>query len=105
MCRIAGRYPLSSTPVSRSGTFTGDNGRVHPVQSPCHNQFVEAMCRLPDMRIETSGDCAWRTDLDADVGDLLGGATRSGACGRRVRAHLSSELFLVVLNCQPIYDK
>jgi hypothetical protein len=31
------------------------------------------------MRIETSDDCAWRTDLDADVGDLLGGATRSGA--------------------------
>ena len=46
MCRIAGRYPLSSTPVSRSGTFTGDNGRVHPVQSPCHNQFVKAMCKI-----------------------------------------------------------
>lgn len=31
------------------------------------------------MRIETTGDYAWRTDLYDDVGDQLGENTRSGA--------------------------
>lgn len=31
------------------------------------------------MRIETSGDYAWRTDLYDSVGDRLGENTRSGA--------------------------
>ena len=31
------------------------------------------------MRIETSGDYEWRTDLYDDVGDQLGESTRSGA--------------------------
>ena len=31
------------------------------------------------MRIETSGEYAWRTNLYDDVGDLLGEPTRSGA--------------------------
>ena len=31
------------------------------------------------MRIETTGDYAWRTDLYDDIGDRLGESTRSGA--------------------------
>lgn len=37
------------------------------------------MCKIAGMRIETSGDYAWRTDLYDSVGDRLGESTRSGA--------------------------
>jgi hypothetical protein len=38
------------------------------------------MCKIASpMRIETSGEYGWRTDLYDDVGGLLGESTRSGA--------------------------
>ena len=38
------------------------------------------MCKMRwPMRIETTGDYTWRTDLYDDVGDRLGENTRSGA--------------------------
>ena len=80
MCKIT-RWPSYFVSANRetSDARTTNRGEKR-VQSPEQNTFAVPMCKIRrPMRIQTTGDYAWRTDLYDDVGDLLGEPPRSGA--------------------------
>lgn len=76
----SGLDSLVSSRNPAGGGSIGERCRKAGGQSPDENTYDEPMCKmLQSMRIKTSGEYAWRTDLYDAAGDQLGENTRSGA--------------------------